>query len=229
MPGRIYNRAVAIKAQLDVERLAFAKQLRELTNNPRNRIVYLDETSFNVIYRPLKCWQQVEAPIQVQLMSKRPSNVTLYGAISNTIAKPVIHVASSTNGRDFRTFLQLIRARISRRQLRQQRTTIIVLDNHSAHKSEIVRAYIERDQRMTKHRFQLTFQPAYSCEFNSTEQYWSLVKHQYRQIMAKVTRDLSEEQFRAIAVQAAHDLNLSTAQISNLVRANAKFIGSWLQ
>ena len=74
--------------------------------------------------------------------------------------------AESTNQHDVVRFLQLIRSKITPEEAERSSNTFIVLDNHVAHKTRLVRDYIEEDFRDTGHRFELEFQPPYSCQFN---------------------------------------------------------------
>ena len=65
--------------------------------------------------------------------------------------------AESTNQHDVVRFLKLVRDRILTEETELDCVTFIVLDNHVAHKTRLVRDYIEEDYRDTGHRFELEF------------------------------------------------------------------------
>ena len=65
--------------------------------------------------------------------------------------------AESTNQHDVVRFLKLIRDRIVPEETETDAVTFVVLDNHVAHKTRLVRDYIAEDYRNTGHRFELEF------------------------------------------------------------------------
>ena len=138
-----------------------------LVTGRATRLYYMDETSFNAQERPLKCWQFAAQPLQFPIPIVRPHNITIFGAVGNMDPKLLFFMASSTNQHDCVRFLKLLRRRITRRAIKSNPETHIVLDNHSAHRAGFVRSYIEEDFRSTGHRFVLVFQPPYSSQFNS--------------------------------------------------------------
>jgi hypothetical protein len=88
---------------------------------------------------------------------RRPHNVTLFGAIGNKNPKPVFYLASSTNQHDMIVFLKQLRSQISQNDLLQSKQTHIILDNHTAHKAQSVKDFVDMDERKTGHRFVLVF------------------------------------------------------------------------
>jgi hypothetical protein len=105
--------------------------------------------------------------LQFSIPVRRPHNVTLFGAIGNKHPRPVFYLASSTNQHDFIVFLKQLRSQISDLQLLQAKQTHIILDNHTAHKAQSVKDFVNEDERETGHRFVLVFQPPYSSYYNS--------------------------------------------------------------
>ena len=104
-------------------------------------------------------------------------------------------IGRSTNTHEFVSFLRQLRGKIDLSDGRLE--THIVLDNHSAHRAQVVSEYIAQDTADTGHRFILDFQPPYSCQFNVQETVWSLVKRRFRINSASLTKDLTAVQFAA--------------------------------
>jgi transposase len=200
-----------------VLRAQFKQKLLALIADERNRIVYIDETSFNAQAQPLKCWQFKDKPLRFAIPISRPHNITLFGGISNKLPKPVFYLAKSTNQHDLIVFLQKLRGQISEQDLQLSKLTYIVLDNHTAHKAKTIKDFIDEDERNTSHRFVLFFQPPYSSYYNSQETVWAHVKHRFRQIMSKQIADVSQEKFNELVWQACHDCNFKN---NSLFRAN---------
>jgi len=63
--------------------------------------------------------------------------------------------AQSTNTEDFIKFLGQLRSQIDCSDGRND--TYIILDNHSAHKSDLVRKFIDQDAILFNHRFHLVY------------------------------------------------------------------------
>ncbi len=148
-------------------RAQFKQNLLALITDEWNRIVYIDETSFNAQDQPLKCWQFKDKPLRFAIPIQRTHNITLFGGISNKLPKPVFYLARSTNQHDLIVFLQKLRSQISEIDLQLSKLTFIVLYNHTAHKAKAVKDYVEQDERQMSHRFILFFQPPYSSYYNS--------------------------------------------------------------
>ena len=104
-------------------------------------------------------------------------------------------IGHSTNTLEFVSFLRQLRGKIDTSDGRLE--THIVLDNHSAHRALPVSEYIKQDTQATGHRFIMTFQPPYSCQFNVQETVWALVKRRFRISSASLTQDLTAVQFAA--------------------------------
>ena len=92
-------------------------------------------------------------------------NITVIGAVGNCLPRVFVMTATSTNGVNFKRFLEALAEKT--RHLR--RRPILVLDNHAAHKAKI-------NQPLLQKHFQVEFQPAYSSPMNNTETVWSVIK-----------------------------------------------------
>lgn len=149
-PEWTFDRALARKT-LQSERFEFAQalQAQDVLNT-----IYLDETSFNPEQKPGKTWQHTAEKLVFVHPSYRPKSLTVYGACGMTI-DPVFHVAHSTNKEDFLEFLKKVKTAVGDRNIS------VVLDNHKAHKAEVVNEYCRINN------IQMMFMPPYSCRFNS--------------------------------------------------------------
>lgn len=185
------------------------------------RLIYVDETSFNPVGIVNKVWQNPKSPLVIPTMGRRPKCVTLFGAISDSLPCLLFKLAPSTNRDDFVNFLEFIRRYINTSDGRSQ--TYLVLDNHRAHWNKPgnqVRQYIDKDFRESGHRFVLTFQPFYSCEFNAQETVWSQVKRVYRRKIAEINHDLTQKEFESIVVDSAQEVSFTPG----LLRSNLNYL-----
>ena len=71
------------------------------------------------------------------------------------------------------TFLKELAKNLKNPYKENQSRPYLVIDNHAAHKSKKVTMFMET-------YFKPIWLPAYSCEFNSIESYWSRLKSEYR-------------------------------------------------
>jgi len=164
--GYIYAQALA-KSKNAVE--IFGMQLARViaTGDP---LVYFDEASFNLWLRSRKTWTPREEPIKYPLGRNRGKGITVMGAISQHLGKPLFTLEESTNSRAFADFLQKLRKRFP---LRSTRVTI-VLDNHKAHRTTLV-TNLARELNL-----ELMYMPPYSPEFNCIEALWSVLKRDFK-------------------------------------------------
>ena len=75
--------------------------------------------------------------------SKRPNNVTLYGACSTDIKHYVFMTAKNTSIEETTRFLKLLRTEIDIKDGRRE--TYVVLDGHPAHRSPKLLTYVIED------------------------------------------------------------------------------------
>ena len=121
-------------------------------------------------------------PVPTILNQKRMS-ITIYGAVGYCLGFPFFHYScETTNSEDFMVFLRELRKAIN--DIRAVKP-ILVLDNHSAHKS------LFYDGRIRK--FHVMFQPTYSCHYNPVETVWSILKHHLRIHFARDNRIINTE------------------------------------
>jgi transposase len=164
--GYIYQQAIA-KAPAAVENFAVGLAKVIASGEP---LVYFDEASFNLWLRGKRTWTPKEMPVKYPLNKNRGSGITVMGAISQHLGKPLFTLEKSTNSAAFQTFLKKLRKRFPLKQTRVH----IVLDNASAHVTAEVRV-LAADLN-----FQLMFMPPYTPEFNCIEALWSVIKRDFK-------------------------------------------------
>ena len=94
-------------------------------------------------------------PIYNNLPS-RCHRVTIVGAIGETLTRPVFMCAKSTNAKEFRRFLDMLKVAVRPHLAGTGRPKpIVLLDNASAHKTLLSKRFLEK-------KFQPLFQPPHS-------------------------------------------------------------------
>jgi transposase len=129
-------------------------------------------------------WMNVDEPVKIILNKHRGSGITVVGAISERLEKPLFMLAKSTNSEDFMAFLKLLRSRFAY----CKGTTIhLVLDNAAAHHNNFVK------QLAAKLKIELMFLPAYTPELNPIEALWGIIKRDFKQRLM-LTKHIVKEQ-----------------------------------
>jgi hypothetical protein len=95
-------------------------------------VIYVDETSVSKWDRKVKTWMRPSNPIEFKLQPIRDKGITVIGALSSK-AKIWYEFAKSTNSHEFRNFCILLEPLI------EKNNTVMVMDNHSAHKGNTVK------------------------------------------------------------------------------------------
>ena len=174
-------------------------------------MVYVDEASFNCWMYSKRTWTTYEQPVKLVLNKTRNTGIIVIGAVCKIFTKPLFMLAQTTNSTDFHSFITQIRASLPRSQATAP--IHIILDNHRAHHTLVVREYCKH------HKLELTFQPSYSPEFNSIETLWSIIKRRFKQqLVAEVDVHITQPRFKQL-LQAV----LNTVTIEE-VRNAASFI-----
>ena len=114
----------------------------------------MDETTFNTWLVIPRTWAHKGEQIPVKINPKRFGGVTVYGASSLHLRRPVFMTAGSTNKEDTLAFLKRIVAKLTTRK-----KPYLVWDRHSSHRNKLVREYVER-------HFHNLMTPTASCQFN---------------------------------------------------------------
>ena len=92
-------------------------------------LLYFDEASFNLWLRNKRTWTPKIEPVKYPIGRNRGKGITVMGAISQFMGKPLFALEKSTNSQAFQNFLRLIRTRFKLRSTRLH----LVLDNARAH------------------------------------------------------------------------------------------------
>ena len=100
--------------------------------------------------------------------------MTVIGAIGECIGGGLFKTAKSTNAEECLKFFKEVVGVIRPKGLRPY----LVLDNHSAHRTRVVRDYLES-------HFNVLYLPVASSEFNSIERAWAVGKQKFKQRVAQ--------------------------------------------
>lgn len=128
------------KEAMPEEHLNFAKSLNWYMKRGYP-IFYMDESSFHSQDKGTKkIWQKKNQRIAKEIPSK-PHHITVYGAMSEWLRKPVFLLADTTNIENFSQFLSVM-DKILPKNLSQK--PILVLDKHSSHTSDQITEELNR-------------------------------------------------------------------------------------
>jgi len=94
----------------------------------------------------------------------RKGKVKIFGALNNKTGKVITSSCKKINQFEFKKFLVKI--------LHYYKKVYLVVDNASWHKAKYIKKFLENN----KHRLKIEYFPAYSPEYNPTEQCWKSVK-----------------------------------------------------
>ena len=115
-------------------------------------------------------WSNRDRPVKMPLPPSRGVSVTILGAIGAQISAPVFSLADSTNTEAVMDFLFKLAGVITPQPFVTRNKAVLVLDNHSAHKTKQVM------DLANQLKIELLFTPPYTPELNSIESLWSVVK-----------------------------------------------------
>lgn len=148
----------------------FAVKLAKMIAQPNLNMVYFDEASFNLWMRHRKTWGHQGCPVKMVLNKVRGKGITVFGAIGTQMPKALFCMESTTNQEYFRRFLRRLRKLFEH----DERTIHVILDNHRAHHTNLIRDYAK------KKNIELHFMPPYSPELNAIEPLWSVLKRDFK-------------------------------------------------
>lgn len=74
-------------------------------------LVYFDEASFHLWLKKTHTWSKVGRPVRIILGQNRCKGITVFGAISSSLNRPLFTQEESTNGEAFGKFMYSLRSR----------------------------------------------------------------------------------------------------------------------
>ena len=175
-------------------------------------VIYVDETTFNFHQRNSRTWSYSDERVQLPVSNTRHSGVTLYGAIGECLKHPVFTTGESTNAIDFTKFLRDVVASFRNEADRPH----LVIDNHSAHHSKLI-------DNLLRDHFTVTYLPTYSCQFNSIETLWSVIKKQFRKQVGIRVRQITQQcHLNQLVLDVA--VRIPQRLVNNICRANRSYL-----
>ena len=136
-------------------------------------IIYIDETSSHLWDHRGRVWQPQDDAIFIYRPATRGHSVTIIAGLSSDGGKLRWQLSKSTNKEDFLLFLKTKVHPF----VKYPRSTVLILDNHRAHHSHIVTAWLEKENYIVH------FLPPYSSELNPIETVWALLKRRWGKML----------------------------------------------
>ena len=157
---------------MSCDKLKFILKMTEILQSGA-QLIWLDETTVNQWgTRVDRLWQPKDAPFTIRL-PERGSSITVYGALFSRGGRLRYATGESTCIPELLTFLDAcVIPHLSATQ-----ESYLVLDNHTAHHSNHVTAYLKEK------RLKTIFIPAYSSELNPVEWVWKRFKDAWHRDM----------------------------------------------
>lgn len=164
-------------AETILERKTYAKRFTRFAPSARERIIFIDECTFNSQLRRRKARSRVNTPALVVIPTVRGRNVSLLAAMNvNGILSTKTLIGSTANSTIFCDFLSELFRKLDDENIAH---AWLVLDNARIHKTQEVHDLVAQ----TSH--QLTFLPPYSPMLNPIEQVFSKIKLHAKQLLAE--------------------------------------------
>ena len=109
---------------------------------------------------------------QYQLLLQEDTAQTEHTAIGNCLQEPCVYlIGEKTRQEEFIKFIQLLESK-----LRVGPKPYLILDNHSAHKTQA-------SVNAMRFNFKTIRIPKYSCQFNSIEHLFGVIKQYFRKLL----------------------------------------------
>ena len=139
-------------------------------------ILYIDETSTHLWDNRGKVWQYPQDKLRIARNPDRGHGITVFGCLFSTDSRVRFTFGKSTNKLEFLDFLK----NKVHPFVNYPRSTVLILDNHAAHHSHLVRNWI------ASKGYRVHFLPPYSSELNPIETVWSMMKREWGQHLIKI-------------------------------------------
>lgn len=111
---------------------------------------------------------------------KRYGGVTIFGAVGNCISKSLFITGKSTNRDEFKQFIETLVGLTDKSKPKPY----LILDNHAAHKC---------NSKLLNDHFEVMWMPPYSCEFNSIEHCWGMMKEKFKRRFAQAVHNIKSD------------------------------------
>nr|XP_047136013.1 uncharacterized protein LOC124813258 [Hydra vulgaris] len=151
-------------------RYAFASEINGISDE---KLIYLDETGFNVHTNSTYGYSLRGAPAILQSPANRGKNVSLICAVSTIGVLAYETKTGGWNADSFCTFITTMMAPAIRNA--NVEAPVLVMDNCKFHWSLSVR------QTLASHGIAIKYLPAYTPQLNPIEEFFSSLKHTYKQ------------------------------------------------
>ena len=155
--------------------------LTEVLKHDPKRLVFIDESGFNIAMTPLYAWAPKGRRAYAQVPKNRGENSSLIAALSlDEGISAAMTLEGAVDGIAFGVYVQEVLAPTLRPG------QMVVLDNLQVHKNPAVRESIEAQG------CELLFLPSYSPDFNPIEQAFSKLKTLVRKHKARTKQALDD-------------------------------------
>ena len=169
--------------------------LAEVLKYDPTRLVFIDESGFNLAMAPLYARALKGQRAYGQVPKNRGENTSLIAALSlDEGISATMTLEGAVDGLAFEVYVRAVLA------LKLRPGQIVVLDNLQVHKSQAVRESIEAQG------CELLFLPSYSPDFNPIEQAFSKLKTFVRKHKARTKQALDDAIAAALAAITLQDV-----------------------
>lgn len=159
----------SVKGQRDEVLFRFFQQELQLLEQEQEKgeidLIYFDESGFHLHPQVPYAWQPVGQT--AELPAKRGRATSVIGSFGKHHPFEGVFFEGAINS-------QIVVAVLDRIAQKTKRKTVLILDNASIHKANLV---IERIPKWKQQNLYLQFIPAYSPELNLIEILWKQIKH----------------------------------------------------
>ena len=147
--------------------------------------------------------------MKIVLNQERGSNVTVYGAIGACLPGALFLQAHTTNAQNTVLFLERLHTHAG---LAATEKLHLVLDNHSAHHTHVVR------ETMSRLNIEPHYIPPYTPEFNSIEALWGVVKRDVKKKFVYFQSDgharMQQQEFQTLLQDSLNAVSRETQALA---------------
>ena len=156
-------------------------------------LVFVDEMGANTALSPLYAYSPKGERAHVRVPRNRGPNTTLLSSMTPEGMGPSLAVEGATTARVFEAYVERVLAPSLKRG------QIVIMDNLSAHKTDMVRELVEQ------RGCELLYLPAYSPDLNPIEEAFSKLKGLLRKVEARSREALVEAMGAGLSAISGQD------------------------